>query len=107
MSLPPKTIGGDPVVAWTTVDARHRPTGSCHHLVAGELVGAAAALAICQGEEGFYLFGCDLEWQPITDTWHATIEEAKQQAEFEYEGVAATWNGSNKGFPADAEKRRG
>jgi hypothetical protein len=50
-------------------------------------------LAICryEGEEAFYLFGCDAEWNPITDTWHPSLEEAQQQAEFEYEGVRDTW----------------
>ncbi len=28
----------------------------------------------------------------ITDTWHATLEEALEQAEFEYEGVSKTWS---------------
>jgi hypothetical protein len=37
------------------------------------------------------LFGCDKEWHHITDTWHESLEEAKRQAEFEYEGVSATW----------------
>ena len=52
-----------------------------------------AGLAICQylGETAFYLFGCDEAWQTITDTWHETLEEAQDQAEFEYAGVTATW----------------
>ena len=33
----------------------------------------------------------DETWQPVTDTWHETLEDAKHQAEFEYEGVASTW----------------
>jgi len=27
----------------------------------------------------------------VTDTWHETLEGALRQAEFEYEGVTATW----------------
>jgi hypothetical protein len=52
-----------------------------------------AGLAICQyaGEPYYYLFGCDADWQSVTDTWHETLAEAKAQAEFEYEGVTATW----------------
>jgi hypothetical protein len=52
-----------------------------------------AGLAICQysGDSAYYLFGCDEEWRPITDTWHQTVEQAKEQAEFEYEGVTRTW----------------
>jgi hypothetical protein len=37
------------------------------------------------------VFGCDECWSSVTDTWHPTIEEAKAQAEFEYEGATATW----------------
>jgi hypothetical protein len=40
----------------------------------------------------YYLFGCDAEWNTVTDTWHKTLEEALEQAEFEYEGVSKTWN---------------
>jgi hypothetical protein len=57
------------------------------------LVGPAAALAICQyeGEDGFYLFGCNGAWQVVTDTWHSTLDEAIRQAEFEYPGISACW----------------
>jgi hypothetical protein len=56
-------------------------------------MGQMAGLAIChQASEGaFYLFGCDADWQSVTDTWHQTVEDAKHQAEFEYEGVNKTW----------------
>jgi len=52
-----------------------------------------AGLAICQyeKEDAFYLFGCDAEWNSQTDTWHQTVEEAKEQAEFEYQGTSGTW----------------
>ena len=35
---------------------------------------------------------CDPAWNTVTDTWHETLEDALEQAEFEYEGVAETWN---------------
>ena len=89
----PKEVGGASVVLYTPIDERHRHTGNCEQIVAGELMGAAAGLAICQyeGEDSFYLFGCDENWETVTDTWHQTLQEAKEQAEFEYEGVSATW----------------
>ena len=79
---------------WSAIDGRHRPTGNCRQTVAGELQGPAAGLVICQydGEDAYCLFGCDAEWNTVTDTWHATLEEALDQAEFEYEGVSQTWN---------------
>jgi len=94
MTAPPKILGGATLVRWSLVDARHRPTGNAQQVVAGTLRGPAAGLAICQaeGEDAYYLFGCDERWKTVTDTWHETLEEALQQAEFEYEGVSATWN---------------
>jgi hypothetical protein len=88
----PEQSGGARVLLYTAIDERHRPTGNCRQIVAGVLQGPAAGLAICQydGEDCVYLFGRDERWSIIMDTWHPTIEEAKRQAEFEYEGVAAT-----------------
>jgi len=82
------------VIRWSVIDERHRPTSSCQQVVDGELQGPAAGLAICRhdDEEACYLFGCDEEWNAVTDTWHETLEKALQQAEFEYEGVSETWN---------------
>jgi hypothetical protein len=89
----PSKIGGATVICYTPIDGRHRHKGNCRQVVAGVLQGAAAGLAICQyeGEDSFYLFGCDENWQSVTDTWHETLEDAKYQAEFEYEGVSGTW----------------
>ena len=94
MEHPPQLVGGARVVRWSAIDRRHRPTGNCRQIVAGELQGPAVGLAICQydGEDAYYLFGCDAVWNTVTDTWHATLEEALGQAEFEYEGVSKTWN---------------
>ena len=52
-----------------------------------------------EGEESVYLFGCDADWNEITDTWHETLEEALAQAEFEYEGSSGTWI-----VPAEADR---
>lgn len=93
MNRAPSEIDGAKVVLYTPVDERHRHTGNCRQVVAGALMGAAAGLAICryEGDASFYLFGCGPDWNVLTDTWHETLEDAKAQAEFEYEGVSATW----------------
>jgi hypothetical protein len=93
MSKAPNEIGGARVVLYTPIDERHKHTGNCKQIVAGELMGAASGLAICQyeGDDGYYLFGCYDERDILTDTWHETLEDAKEQAEFEYDGVSATW----------------
>jgi len=96
MSNVPSTVAALRVVCHTPIDARHRHTGDCQQLVAGQLMGPMSGLAICRekSEYAYYLFGCDNDWQAITDTWHESIDTAKQQAEFEYEGVSKTWNES-------------
>ena len=93
MKKAPSEIGGAVVVLYTAIDGRHRHTGNCRQIVAGRLAGPAAGLAICQYEGGnsYYLFGCDEYWNTVADTWHETLEDAKAQAEFEYEGVNETW----------------
>lgn len=81
------------MIYYSPIDQRHRFTGRCKVIVAGQLMGAMSGLAICPdaGEDGFYLFGCDSEWQVVTDSWHQALDDAKHQAEFEYEGVSKTW----------------
>jgi len=62
-------------------------------VVGDELMGSMSGLAICREDdrEEFYLFGCDADWNSVTDTWHQSLDEAKAQAEWEYEGVSQTW----------------
>ena len=94
MMAPPKLIDRARVARWSVIDGRHRPTGNCLQIVDGVSGGSAAGLAICQyeGETSYYLFGCDAAWNKVTDTWHGTLEEALEQAEFEYQGITATWS---------------
>ena len=93
MNHPPPLIGSARVVLYTVIDSRHHPTGATKHFVGGELQGPVEALAICRydNESYVYLFYCSADWQTITDTYHESVEEAQDQAEFEYRGVSATW----------------
>jgi hypothetical protein len=80
-------------VTWAIVTDAVRPTGETIHRVGGNVIDPASALAICQypREQGFYLFYCDADWQPVTDTWHQTLEGARSQAAFEYQGIESHW----------------
>jgi hypothetical protein len=93
----PEVIGGYKVICYTPIDGRHRFTGGTKQIVRGKLMGAMSGLAICQPDktDSVYLFGCDHDWNVVTDTWHQSLSEAKEQAGFEYEGVSETW----KHFP--------
>ena len=92
MHPPPAVFSDFPLVCYTPIDWRHQPTGACTHTVGGEVLGPVAGLAVCtDAGSGYYLFYCDAAWKPITDTWHPTLDEALDQAEFEYAGTATTW----------------
>lgn len=91
---PPMEIDGADVVCFAAIGDWQRHTGRCRHYVNDELVLFVAGLAVCRYRDdpgGYYLFRCDPEWHRITDTYHETLEEAESQAEFEYEGIAASW----------------
>ena len=90
---PPNPLNGASVICYTLLDQRHHHTQSCLQLRNGIVEGPALGLAICQypNESCYYLFRCDADWGVISDTWHQTLQDAKDQAEFEYSGVSSTW----------------
>lgn len=57
------------------------------------VLGPAWGVAVCEAPsgEGYFLYRCEDDWMPVTDTWHASLDDAKHQAEFEYVGVERTW----------------
>ena len=86
---------------YSPVDGPHRHTGNTRQIVNGVVIGPASGLAICQypGDQAVCLFGCDAHWNSKSDTWHQTVADAKDQAEFEYAGTAATWQAAWQGAP--------
>ena len=64
-------------------------TGATTHAVAtqnGPLPCPVPSYVVIEEQDGaFYLFRYTEEGACIADTWHLSIEEAKNQAEFEYE----------------------
>jgi len=92
MAPPPNQLDGARVIMWAEV-SETRPTGGTRHWKDGKVMGPAAGLAICQYDDDsqFYLFYCDQEWAVCTDTCHSSLELAREQAEFEYEGVHGVW----------------
>jgi uncharacterized membrane protein len=79
-------------ISWVPIEFQSNRTNNTRQIVAGKTIGAVSALAICQSAEiqGFYLLGCDDIWSRVTDTWHQSLKEAQEQAEFEYVGVLST-----------------
>lgn len=68
-------------------------TGNTKHYVGGTLNPPFAKLQIAQYDNdlGYYLFYLDASGDIITDTWHSSLEEAEDQAAWEYEIVPDDW----------------
>ena len=91
MTPAPSEFDGDKAIATAVVNEAVHPTGATTHHGPDGAIPPASALAIVSGEAGFYLLYCDRDWQVLTDTWHASVENAKAQAEFEYSGISKQW----------------
>jgi hypothetical protein len=50
------------------------------------------ALLIEESEDGVFLFRIGSGGEPAGDTWHPSIEEAKEQALFEYGAGLGNWS---------------
>jgi hypothetical protein len=94
MNRPPEELDDARVLCFAAISGSVKPTGATAHYSNGQVQGPARALAICQyagSDHDFYLFYCDEAWVVMNDTWHSTLEQAKQQAEREYEGISVRW----------------
>jgi len=93
MANAPKRIGDFVVLYYTVIDSRHRFTGRTQHRFGTNVQNTVAGLAICgfTGDANFYLLYCNHAWDPINDSTHPTLAEAKHQAEQEFAGSAKTW----------------
>jgi hypothetical protein len=89
----PPPLNGPGLIQYATVTPATPASGNTQHRVGGEMTGPAVGLAIyhCDDGNGYYLFGCNSAWEVVTDTWHASFEEASSQAEFEYPGILRYW----------------
>ncbi len=97
MENPPLCIDDARVIAFAFIAAPVVTRGNTLHLVNGIEIGSFAALAICQydNEEDAYLFYCNDSWKVVTDTCHDSVDAAKVQAAFEFDGINSCWQGFN------------
>jgi hypothetical protein len=56
-----------------------------------KLLEPADILLIEERDEGFFLFRFTASGKEVGDTWHANLEDAKHQADFEFEGLTSSW----------------
>jgi len=50
-----------------------------------------ALLLIEKKKDGVFLFRFTAEGRCVGDTWHQTVDEAQQQAKFEFENLLSDW----------------
>lgn len=64
----------------------HIPTGKTRHVKGRKPVPSPDELRIVQltGDPGFYLFHYDKHGEELTDTYHDSVEEAMEQARWEF-----------------------
>jgi hypothetical protein len=63
-----------------------RVTGNTRHLVAGAEASSLIAWVELEPDDGgYFLLYLDASGQSLTDTWHETVEAAREQARFEFE----------------------
>jgi hypothetical protein len=69
-------------------------TGATRHTRDGIPVPKAVKLKIVQlaGDESIYLIHYDEDGNELTDTCHSSVEEALDQAEFEFSISASDWS---------------
>lgn len=69
------------------------PTGNTMHTVDGAPISPTAKLRLVQiaGDESVYLIHYGLDDRELTDTCHQSVEEALDQAEFEYGIRSSDW----------------
>lgn len=88
---PPLVIGCARVLRYVVIQESCFDSSNCRHTSAFPFT--PAALAICQYDEGggYYLFYCDNDWTPVTDSYHETIEDALFQGELECNHITERW----------------
>jgi hypothetical protein len=88
MQRPPVTLDGARVPKFADL-AFTRATGQTRHFIGHEPVAAFAAIALAKYDDdpGVYIFNCDGAWNVITDTLHADLADAEEQAGLEFTGL--------------------
>lgn len=89
----PDYIDEAKVFMFTNIDDCYEFSNKTKHVIRDEIAKEIKGLVICKykNDSNYYLFGCDENWNSITDTLHESIEDAVDQAEFEYLGTKDTW----------------
>jgi len=92
MIPPPSHLNGARVAEYAVFRSVLSPTGMTRHLVDGKLTSPIEGLAICRkNNDEYFLFYCNEDWGVLASSSHASIDDARQGAEFENDGVIPNW----------------
>jgi hypothetical protein len=88
MKPPPPTLDGARVLKAASL-AGARVSGTVRHFIGGERVTDFAGIALAKYDDdpGVCVFYCDADWNVITDTFHADLADAEEQAGLEFDGL--------------------
>ena len=97
---PPPTGASMTEVPPTLRASVRKVTGATQHSIAGRggavEVEAPVTVTVVAGEAGYLLLRLDAQGRCIADTWHATLDEAKAQAAFEFDIRDDEWSCTGK-----------
>jgi hypothetical protein len=81
------------VIKELILNSHHLPTGNTIHISEGREIPTPYKLQIAQYSDGngFYLFYLNKENEVLTDTYHDSIIQAEEQAEFEFNVNGSDW----------------
>ncbi|MCF3960384.1 hypothetical protein [Streptomyces fuscigenes] len=84
----PSTLDGASVELLAGVGEAQRATRRTRHSVNGfEERAANLAIVRYSDDPGYYLFYCSVDWEVLTDTYHAAAQEAVNQANYEFDNL--------------------
>jgi hypothetical protein len=77
----------------------HQPTGRTQHFRDGTTLPSPHRLRITsfEGDPGFYLLYLDEAGRELTDTYHDTLEQAFEQAQWEFGVLPTEWSIIDRG----------
>jgi hypothetical protein len=81
------------VMRSVTLGPHHVPTGKTRHYLGSEPISPPSLLRIVQyeGDPGFYLLHFDADGNELTDTYHDSMDDALEQADWEFQIKPHEW----------------
>jgi len=92
-------VGEATIVREVALARHHVATGKTRHYRDGALLDRPVRLIIVRFSDGYNLIHLDSQGGEMTDTFHETVDEAMDQASFEFSIKPEEWEGVNKPYP--------